>query len=738
MTRRSGPRLVPALERATFRAERPVRTAVRSNRLNPLPHAGTISVFLLAIVIVTGVYVTLFYGFGFDASHRAVERMHDHPIQSVVRTVHRYASAALVLTTLVHAWRIFVAGRFRGPRRWRWTSGVVALVVVWLAGVTGYWLVWDERAQALNEAVANLFGGVGAVSDLLVRNVYGPNAGSGWGVLFVIWTVHLLLTGVIGFALWRHLRRSRLAIVPPRKWMAIMLGALVLASIAFPAEILEQASPARTVGGLPLDPFVLFLLPPLLGSWAWIAVLVLTSLVAIAVIAPHVAAAPTPVVEIDADACTGCELCVIDCPYLALDMAEVSAADAESGIQARRPIAVVDAGACVGCGICIGSCSFDAMRLPGYEHAVGDGIDPAGRRVVIACARHASAAGGVDALQALDDDVVVVEVACSGMLHANAVASLDRAGATDVHVVGCAPDDCAYGLGNTILDERLAGTRAPHVPRRWSGVASEDFVAPGELVAAVEAPNRHGDLSTSSFTARRMVGAGLVVVASVVGVVLATRAPYRGNVDETAVWVIVDHTPGYQLEGQPDTTGRLGDDVSVVVRSGGDAVGEQTVGRDGATAIGIVDVALPDRSAPIAIELVEGATVTELYRGTPSLEPGERLVVTAVDVPPPPGAAEGREVFNDQSQGSCDVCHSVDPGDDRVGPSLAGIADTAATRIPGMSADEYLRQSILDPDAYIVDGYRAGQMLQIYDERLSDEQLDALLEYLMSLQGGQP
>jgi ferredoxin/mono/diheme cytochrome c family protein len=736
MTPRSGPRLVPALERATFRAERPVRAAVRSNRLNPLPHAGTISVFLLAVVIVTGVYVTLFYGFGFDASHRAVERMHDHPIQSVVRTVHRYASAALVLTTLVHAWRIFVAGRFRGPRRWRWTSGVAALVVVWLAGVTGYWLVWDERAQALNEAVANLFGGVGAVSDLLVRNVYGPNAGSGWGVLFVIWTVHLLLTCVIGLALWRHVRRSRLPIVPPRMWMTVMLGALVLAAIVFPAEILEQASPARTVGGLPLDPFVLFLLPPLLSSWAWAAVMVLTLAVVVALVAPHVASAPTPVVEIDPDACTGCELCVVDCPYLALDMAELSVADADDGIQARRPIAVVDAQACVGCGICIGSCSFDAMHLPGYDHAVGDGIDPTGRHVVIACARHASAAGGADALAALADDVVVVEVACSGMLHANAIGALDRAGATEVQVVGCAPGDCAYGLGNTILDERLAGTRAPHVPRRWSGVADEDFVAPGELVAAIEAPNQHGDLSTSAITARRMVGAGLVVVTSIAAVVLATWAPYQGSGDESAVWVIVDHTPGYQLEGQPDTSGRLGDDVAIVVRSDGEAVGERTLGRGGATAIGIVDVGLPDPTAPIAVEMVEGATVTELYRGTPSLEPGERLVVTAVDVPPPPGAAEGRKVFDDQSPGSCDVCHSVDPGDDRVGPSLAGIADTAATRIPGLSAEEYLRQSILDPDAYIVDGYRAGQMLQIYDERLSDEQLDALLVYLMSLQGG--
>jgi hypothetical protein len=87
-----GPRLIPALERATFRAEAPVRKAVRSNRLNPLPYAGTISVFLLIVVIATGVYITLFFSFGFEASHRSVERMHDHPIQSTIRTIHRYAS----------------------------------------------------------------------------------------------------------------------------------------------------------------------------------------------------------------------------------------------------------------------------------------------------------------------------------------------------------------------------------------------------------------------------------------------------------------------------------------------------------------------------------------------------------------------------------------------------------------------------------------------------------------------
>ena len=45
------------LERATYAAERPVRRIVGSNRLNPLPRAGTISVFLLIVVVASGVYI---------------------------------------------------------------------------------------------------------------------------------------------------------------------------------------------------------------------------------------------------------------------------------------------------------------------------------------------------------------------------------------------------------------------------------------------------------------------------------------------------------------------------------------------------------------------------------------------------------------------------------------------------------------------------------------------------------
>jgi ferredoxin/mono/diheme cytochrome c family protein len=722
--------VVASLERATYRAETPLRRWVGFHRLNPLPHAGTISIFLLGVVIATGVYITLFFSFGVEASYRSVQKIADHPIQGVVRTVHRYASAALVVTTVVHAWRIFVAGRFRGPRRWRWTTGVAALVLVWLAGVTGYWLVWDRRAQAITEASTGLFDVSGTVRSVVVRDVYGTS--SGWGVLFLLWLVHLLLTVVIAYFLYRHVRRTRLRVVPPKHWMLLMGVALLAVSLAFPAELLGPADPRVLVADMPLDPFVLFLLPPLLGGHGAWFLLALVVIVAAVVLLPHLVARRPAVAVVDPDACTGCELCVVDCPYQALTMQTVAEADEQVGTQPRRPIAVLDADACVGCGICVGSCSFGAIDLPGFEPEPR--VDPVGKQVVLACRRHVEMSGEVEGA----DDTVVVPVACAGMIHAQTVGSLMKAGATGVQVVGCASGDCAYGIGNRLIAERLEGTRAPHVPAKWQGVAVQDYVAPTELRRAVDEPAHHSQLDTDHPPkGGRYVSAATVVVASVVGVALATRAPFHADDDRAAVRVLVDHVPGQQLVGQPAASGSPGTPVEVVVLADDVELRRTEIGIDGSAAVGLVDVDVPVGDAiELEIQLVEGDTVTDVYHGTTPMPAGERFVVHAVDVPPAPGVSEGRAVFDDPKRGGCGVCHSLEPDERRVGPSLAGVGTRAATRVEGMSASDYLHQSVLDPDAYVVDGFRAGQMLPLYGERLSQDEVDAIVLYLLSLTDG--
>lgn len=93
---------------------------------------------------------------------------------------------------------------------------------------------------------------------------------------------------------------------------------------------------------------------------------------------------------------------------------------------------------------------------------------------------------------------------------------------------------------------------------------------------------------------------------------------------------------------------------------------------------------------------------------------------------------DGERVFNTASPITCTTCHSLD-GTVGLGPSLRGIAETAGTRVAGMGAEEYIRQSIIDTNAYIVDGFPESLMPVNFSETLTPEELEAVIEYLLEL-----
>jgi mono/diheme cytochrome c family protein len=98
---------------------------------------------------------------------------------------------------------------------------------------------------------------------------------------------------------------------------------------------------------------------------------------------------------------------------------------------------------------------------------------------------------------------------------------------------------------------------------------------------------------------------------------------------------------------------------------------------------------------------------------------------------PQAGPALFRQNAIEQAPG-CATCHSTEPGKVIVGPSLAGVAKRAATRIPGKPAPEYLRESILNPNGYVVDGFPSGVMYQSFKEILTEDQVNNLVAYLLT------
>ena len=92
---------------------------------------------------------------------------------------------------------------------------------------------------------------------------------------------------------------------------------------------------------------------------------------------------------------------------------------------------------------------------------------------------------------------------------------------------------------------------------------------------------------------------------------------------------------------------------------------------------------------------------------------------------------DGRSIF--LGQGTCFICHTIDDeplAGGQIGPNLSQI---------GLKGEEYIRESIMTPDAVIATDCPtgpcpSGTMIQTFGELFSEDQVDALVNYLLSLQ----
>jgi cytochrome c oxidase subunit 2 len=83
----------------------------------------------------------------------------------------------------------------------------------------------------------------------------------------------------------------------------------------------------------------------------------------------------------------------------------------------------------------------------------------------------------------------------------------------------------------------------------------------------------------------------------------------------------------------------------------------------------------------------------------------------------------------------CGACHAFQKAgtDAQVGPSLDDL--TAAAQKAGESVPDYVRESIEDPNAVVVEGYQPGVMPQNFKDSLSSEEIDALVAYVGGEEG---
>jgi len=95
-------------------------------------------------------------------------------------------------------------------------------------------------------------------------------------------------------------------------------------------------------------------------------------------------------------------------------------------------------------------------------------------------------------------------------------------------------------------------------------------------------------------------------------------------------------------------------------------------------------------------------------------------------------AKTGEQIF---TAAGCAGCHTFGPAGSSgtIGPSLDELKTQAGNIEPGKSAEEYVKESIEDPSAFIVKGY--SNVMPQFKGKLTDQQIQALVQYILQTGG---
>ncbi len=467
-------RFLRALEKGWAKMEALVNRIAKSD-FNPFYHLGTLTIFMVIVLIVTGTYLTLMYRPGSDRAYETVQAISTNWFGSLMRSTHRYASDAMIVLVVLHFLKMLFSDRFWGSRWLAWTSGWIMLASTWLIGTMGYWLIWDERAQWMTEYMMLLSRGNSALTFT------APDLASKTFATFVIILfLHVFMPLFAFVGVYIHvLRNSRARWWAPRWIMAQSVIGLVVLSLLAPVKSAAPADFGSIVASAPMDALYLGFLPMIdrMGDavfWG-LAVFVGGGLFLLPWLSKGRHLGPAQVID---KACTGCTLCAVECPYYAIKM--VKRAD-DSG---HEKLAIVAPSLCTGCGVCVGACPVEAIELkhlPGdlvitHVNAALDAVKKAGRpaTVVFACQRDLALGTLKDVLPASAFEngagapvatipwgpnqtgrVVVAAFPCVAMADTDWTPALLQRGARDVVFAACPHDDCIYREGTSWILSRF-------------------------------------------------------------------------------------------------------------------------------------------------------------------------------------------------------------------------------------------------------------------------------------------
>lgn len=254
---------IQELLKRAFMAVEHVFNRAFGDRLNPLYHLGSTAFFLFWVVAASGIYLYAFFDTAVVAAYPSVEAITHRQwfAGGILRSVHRYASDAMVIIVLLHMLRWFAFNRIRGFRWFSWVSGVGLLWLIYILGINGFMLPWDRMAQLVTVQAFEWMSALPLFGATIMRNFIYPESMTD-RFFSLLAFIHIGVSLILLLVMWIHVQRvPKASTQPPR---AIAAGVLVtMLALALLLPVVSQGGMADLTRAVEVLRFDWFLLPVL-------------------------------------------------------------------------------------------------------------------------------------------------------------------------------------------------------------------------------------------------------------------------------------------------------------------------------------------------------------------------------------------------------------------------------------------------------------------------------------------
>lgn len=180
---------------------------------------GGMAATLILLQLATGMLLKFVYVPTAGDAYASIQTLvTDVPFGRLVRNLHHWCANLLVPITLLHMLRVFFTGAFHGVRQFNWIIGLMLIVLVLAANLTGYLLPYDQLAYWAVTVIAGMLAFIPGVGGTL-QQAFGIDSAAGSGSLAFFYSLHtavvpILMVVLMAFHFWR-IRKAGGLVDPP-------------------------------------------------------------------------------------------------------------------------------------------------------------------------------------------------------------------------------------------------------------------------------------------------------------------------------------------------------------------------------------------------------------------------------------------------------------------------------------------------------------------------------------------